>query len=66
MDQHEYFQELNALMARRREELDQLRNLASTRIHMGTNAMLFRRTFYPNSKMETRNGLSPLQEESCR
>ena len=27
MDQHEYFQELNALMARRREELDQLRKL---------------------------------------
>ncbi len=27
MDQHEYLQELNALMARRREELDQLRKL---------------------------------------
>ena len=27
MDQHEYQQELNALMARRREELDQLRKL---------------------------------------
>ena len=27
MDQHEYLQELNALMARRREELDRLRKL---------------------------------------